>query len=83
MVVTAAPSSCAARGAAPRAGAVHEDGARAAHAVLAAHVRAGEPEVLPEKVGQGLAHRHLALDGAAVDGEPDRPARGGGGQGHA
>ena len=62
--------------AAPSAGSVDED------AVLAAHVRAGEPEILPEKVGQGLAHRHLALDGATVDGEPDHAARGGGGQGH-
>ena len=83
IVVTVAPVQLhREQEAAPRAGSVDEDGAGAADAVLAAHVRAGEPEVLPEKVGQGLAHRHLALDGAAVDGEADHAARGGSGQGH-
>ena len=51
--------------------AVQEDRARAADAVLAADVRAGEPQAVAEEVGQqeprldGLAHR------AAVHGELD------------
>ena len=83
MVVTVAPAELhREQEAAPRAGSVDEDGAGAADTVLAAHVRAGEPEVFTEEVGEGPAHRHLALDGATVDGEPDPAARGGGGQGH-
>src|SRR4051794_27506600 len=53
--------------------AVHKHCARAAHAVLAPHVRAGQIQVLAQEVGQRAADRHGALVDAAVDGDPDRP----------
>src|SRR6266851_4108762 len=53
--------------------AFQQDGARPAHAVLAAHVGAGQLEVLSQEVGQGLAHLHRALVVAVVDRHPDRP----------
>src|SRR4029077_12912372 len=51
---------------------VEQDGARPAHPVLAAHVRAGEVEVFPQEIGQGRAHLHHALVLLAVHGDPDR-----------
>ena len=48
--------------AAPRAPAVHQHRAGAADAVLAAHVGAGEPEVLPEEVGERAARLDHLLD---------------------
>ena len=51
---------------------VHPHRARAADAVLAADVRAGEPERVPEEVGGEQARLdHLAV-AAAVDGDFDR-----------
>ena len=41
--------------------AVHQHRARAADAVLAADVRAGQPEVVAQRVGQQPAHRHAWL----------------------
>ena len=41
----------------PHGGAVEQHGARAAHAVLAAEMGAGEPAVFAEEVGEGLALR--------------------------
>ena len=56
MVVTSAPSACTANIRHERtAVAVDQHRARAAHAVLAAEVRAGEPAVLAQVVGERLA----------------------------
>src|SRR4051794_26918469 len=52
--------------------AVHQDGARPAHPVLAPHVRAGQAQVLAQEVGQRAPDRHGALLHGAVDGDPDR-----------
>src|SRR5262249_15914669 len=51
--------------------AVHAHGARAADAVLAADVRAGEPQLVPEKVHQVLPRLDLPRHRRAVDGPPD------------
>ena len=56
-----------------RAVAVENNGAGAAHPVLAADVGAGEPEVLAEKVGEEAPGLDRALEGRAVDGDPDGP----------
>src|SRR3954453_11592356 len=58
----------------PDGGAVDEDGARAADAVLAADMRAGQPEVVAEKVRQQQPRRHARLELAAVDAHMDRDA---------
>src|SRR5205814_3522835 len=50
---------------------VHEDGAGAAHAVLAAHVRPGVPEVVAQAVGQQPARGYPGGTRCAVDDEPD------------
>ena len=57
----------------PRAVAVEEDGARAAHPVLAADVGAGEAEVLAQEVGEEAPGLDLALEGRAVHGDADGP----------
>src|SRR5947207_492061 len=54
-------------------GAVDDDGARPAHAVLAAEVGAREVEVVAQEVRQGLAHLDGLLVGPSVDGDADRP----------
>jgi hypothetical protein len=51
--------------------AVHAHGARAADAVLAAHVRAREPQLVAEKVDQVLARLDLSGHRRAVDGQRD------------
>ena len=51
--------------------AVEQDGARAADAVLAAEVRAGEVAVLAEEVGERLAGLGTAPVALAVDGQRD------------
>ena len=51
--------------------AVEADRARAADAVLAADVRAGEAEAMPEEVGQEQARLDLLDDDLAVDGDGD------------
>ena len=51
--------------------AVQQDGAGAAHAVLAAHMGAGQLEVVTDDVGQQPPGRHLDPAGGAVDGQPD------------
>ena len=51
--------------------AVHAHGARAADAVLAAHVRAREPEVVAEEVDEVLARLDVSGHGRAVDGQRD------------
>ena len=56
-----------------RAVAVEEDGARAAHPVLAADVGAGEAEVLAQEVGEEAPGLDLALEGRAVHGDADGP----------
>ena len=48
----------------PHGVAVEQDGAGAAHAVLAPEVRAGEPAVLAQEVGQRLAGLDRAWRGA-------------------
>ena len=45
-----------------RGSAVHEDGARAAHAMLAAHMRPGEHELVPQEIRERSTHADLALD---------------------
>src|SRR3989454_574192 len=57
--------------------AVDSHGARAAHAVLAADVGAGELELVPEEVGEVEARGHAALHPLAVDGERDLQGFGG------
>ena len=52
-------------------GAVDLDRAGAAHAVLAAHVRPREPQVVTEEIGQELADRHGPLHRPVVDDELD------------
>src|SRR5438046_1811671 len=54
-------------------GAVNDDGARSAYAVLAAEVGAREVEVVAQKVRQGLAHLDGLLVGPSIDGDADRP----------
>ena len=72
MVVTSAPSACTANIRHDRTGlAVDEDRARAAHAVLAPEVRAGEPAVLAQVVGERLARLGRPRVRLAVDGELD------------
>ena len=51
--------------------AVEADRARAADAVLAADVRAGEAEAMPEEVGQEQPRLDLLDDDLAVDGDGD------------
>ncbi len=51
--------------------AVEQNGARAAHAVLAADVGAGEPEVVAQEVGELQPRLHFALMDSVVDGGPD------------
>jgi len=51
--------------------AVHQDRARSADTVLAAQVRAGEPAVLPEHVGEDAAGLDVERILLAVDGEAD------------
>ena len=53
-------------------GAVDHHRARAAHAVLAAEVRAGEAEIVAEEVGECLAHLDRSLVELPVHGDPDR-----------
>src|SRR6202022_4191165 len=55
--------------AAPGAAPVDQHRARAADAVLAAHVGAGEREVFPEEVRERAARLHHALHRRTVDGE--------------
>ena len=66
MVTLAAVELSRQEQAAPRAAAVDEHRAGAAHAVLAAHVRAGEPEVLAEEVRERAARLDGALDRAPL-----------------
>ena len=47
--------------------AVHQDRAGAAHAVLAAHVRPGQPQVVAEEVGEQLPRRNAGLVALPVD----------------
>src|SRR5687767_2218586 len=54
-------------------GAVEHDRARAADAVLAPEMGAGEVEVVPEEVGQGLPYLDRPLVHASVHGDPDGP----------
>src|SRR5688572_28027154 len=58
--------------AAPGGAAVHEDRAGAAHAVLAADVRAREPEILAEEVGERAASRDAGRHVPPVDAEAHR-----------
>ena len=51
---------------------VQEDGAGAAHAVLAAEMGAGQAELVADEVGEGDAHLDLFLVALAVDGQRDR-----------
>src|ERR1700716_4174020 len=51
--------------------AVEQDRAGAAYAVLAAKMRAGEPEIMPDKIRQGDADLDLLLVTLAVDGQRD------------
>src|SRR2546425_2787079 len=53
---------------------VDENGARAAHAVLAAHVGAGQTQLVSEKVAQQQARLDVALVGEPIDLEVDRLA---------
>src|SRR6186997_2324189 len=55
--------------------AVDVDGARAAVAGVAADVRPGEPEVVPEEVDEQTTGRDVVLDLLAVHLERDGPAR--------
>src|SRR5262245_39407934 len=50
---------------------VEQHGAGPAHAVLAAYVRAGQIEVVPEELSEGGARLDLPLAGAAVHGDAD------------
>src|SRR5439155_20891649 len=52
--------------------AAEPDRAGAADAVLAADVRAGQPECVPEEVREQQARLHLLAVSAAVDGQLDR-----------
>src|SRR5215472_5060288 len=54
-----------------RGQAIHQHRARAAHAVLAADVGAGEPEILAQEIDEQLARLAAALARLGVDGEPD------------
>ncbi len=56
----------------PHRVAVDEDRAGAADAVLAADVRAGEPQVVPQRVGEQPAGRQREVVRRAVDAERDR-----------
>src|SRR5690242_8695027 len=47
--------------------ALDEHGARAAHAVLAADVRAGEAELVAQEIGERQARLHGALVALAID----------------
>src|SRR5690606_25198220 len=55
--------------------AVDDDGACAAHAVLAGYVRTRAPQVMTQAVGKRSAHRHLRSNVRAVQLEPDRSTR--------
>src|SRR5664279_2449061 len=46
---------------------VDDDGARAAHAMLAAHVRAGQSHVMAQTIDERGANRHVEFDRLAVD----------------
>src|SRR6185312_17308404 len=50
---------------------VHPHRARAAYAVLAAGMRAGEPELVAQEIDQVLARLDAALHRRAVDGQRD------------
>src|SRR6185503_16308860 len=54
-----------------RAAAVHRDGAGTADAVFAAQMRAGEMQMIAEKIGKRQPHRHGLLVGPAVHGYID------------
>src|SRR5919201_1563573 len=56
----------------PRGFAVHEHRARAADAVLAAHVRAGQREIFAQEVDEQLTRLALSLARGAVHGETYR-----------
>ena len=58
-----------------RGRAVDLDRTGAAHAMLAADMRAGEAETVAQEIGEQHARLGLALDGAAVDFEANRVAR--------
>jgi hypothetical protein len=62
---------------------VEEHRARPAHAVLAPEVRAGEPQVVAQHVGERGAGLGGGRPGLAVDGELDGPPFGQVGLGHA
>ena len=51
--------------------AVEQNRAGAAHAVLAADVRAGQPEILADEIAEQQARLDLALVASAVDGDAD------------
>src|SRR6185436_13236806 len=51
---------------------VHPHGARAAHPMLAAHVRACEPEPMPEEVGEQQSRLDVLAVAPAVHGDVDR-----------
>ena len=73
MVMTSAPSACTASMRHERTRlAVHEHRARAAHAVLAPEVGAGELELLAEEVGERRPDFGGRRPRRAVDGELDR-----------
>ena len=52
------------------------DRAGAADALLAAGVRAGEPKLLAQEIGEMRARKNARLDRLAVDGERDVDRRG-------
>src|SRR3989449_387307 len=56
--------------------AVHQDGAGAAHPVLASDVRSGEAQLVAQEVGEEQPRLHRALVAHAIDGDHQRHAQG-------
>jgi hypothetical protein len=79
MVVTRAPSTWAAKSRQLRAVPPSTSTVQAPHTPCSQPSACREAQVLAEKVGQRQARGHLALDGAAVDDEPQGMARAAGG----
>jgi hypothetical protein len=55
-------------------GVVHQHCAGAALAAVAAHLRPGEPELIPQRLGEGPAVLDLQGAGLAVDGQRETPS---------